>query len=156
MPVAVRGVAVLAESRVVVEPGIADLGEGQRRPERDGDLPGPAGVYRVADVPVLGSNALDEEEPSFRLAVPQEGAPPPGIPVLSLGGEFSGRYQFDAGSQGVGGVGLDADREGDGGVQVQREGQMPGSGETRPKPVFCAMPTHPENTSAAAGVARTG
>ena len=35
-------------------------------------------------------------------------------------------------------------------------GQMPGSGETRPNPVFCAMPTHPENTSAAAGAARTG
>ena len=35
------------------------------------------------------------------------------------------------------------------------EGQMPGSGETRPNPVFCAMPTHPENTSAAAGAART-
>jgi hypothetical protein len=32
---------------------------------------------------------------------------------------------------------------------------MPGSGETRPKPVFCAMPNHPENTSAAAGTART-
>ena len=35
------------------------------------------------------------------------------------------------------------------------EGQMPGSGETRPNPVFCAMPTHPDHTSAAAGAART-
>ena len=26
------------------------------------------------------------------------------------------------------------------------EGQMPGSGETRPNPVFCAMPTHPDHT----------
>ena len=32
---------------------------------------------------------------------------------------------------------------------------MPGSGETRPNPVFCAMPTHPDHTSAAAGAART-
>ena len=32
---------------------------------------------------------------------------------------------------------------------------MPGSGETRPNPVFCAMPTQPDHTSAAAGAART-
>ena len=35
------------------------------------------------------------------------------------------------------------------------EGQMPGSGETSPNPVFCAMPTQPDHTSAAAGAART-
>ena len=35
------------------------------------------------------------------------------------------------------------------------EGQIPGSGETSPNPVFCAMPTHPDHTSAAAGAART-
>ena len=35
------------------------------------------------------------------------------------------------------------------------DGQMPGSGETSPNPVFCAMPTHPDHTSAAAGAART-
>src|SRR5439155_10666431 len=35
------------------------------------------------------------------------------------------------------------------------EGRMPGSGETSPNPVFCAMPTHPDHTSAAAGAART-
>ena len=32
---------------------------------------------------------------------------------------------------------------------------MPGSGGTSPNPVFCAMPTHPDHTSAAAGAART-
>ncbi len=32
---------------------------------------------------------------------------------------------------------------------------MPGSGETRPNPVFCAMPTHPDHTSVAAGAAST-
>ena len=32
---------------------------------------------------------------------------------------------------------------------------MPGSRETMPKPVFCAMPTQPDHTSAAAGTART-
>jgi len=30
---------------------------------------------------------------------------------------------------------------------------MPGSGETSPNPVFCAMPTQPDHTSAAAGKA---
>src|SRR5260370_34730780 len=35
------------------------------------------------------------------------------------------------------------------------DGRMPGSGETSPNPVFCAMPTQPDHTSAAAGAART-
>src|SRR6266702_5178296 len=35
------------------------------------------------------------------------------------------------------------------------EGRMPGSGETSPNPVFCAIPTQPDHTSAAAGAART-
>jgi hypothetical protein len=56
--VAVRDFAVLAESRVVMEPGGADLGEAQRTPERPGDLPGPGGVDGVA-VAVAGSDALD-------------------------------------------------------------------------------------------------
>src|SRR6266702_3008260 len=36
-----------------------------------------------------------------------------------------------------------------------RDGRMPGSGEISPNPVFCAMPTQPDHTSAAAGAART-
>src|SRR5260370_33749128 len=36
-----------------------------------------------------------------------------------------------------------------------RAGQMPGSGETSPNPVLAAIPAQPENTSAAAGAART-
>src|SRR6267378_1815253 len=40
-------------------------------------------------------------------------------------------------------------------VSRYRDGRMPGSGETRPNPVFCAMPTQPDHTSAAAGAART-
>jgi hypothetical protein len=35
------------------------------------------------------------------------------------------------------------------------EGQIPGIGEISPNPVFCAMPTHPDHISAAAGAART-
>jgi hypothetical protein len=48
VPVAERGVALLAESCVVVEPGQVDLGEAQRRPERLGDPPRPAGGDGVA------------------------------------------------------------------------------------------------------------
>jgi hypothetical protein len=58
------------------------------------------------------------------------------------------------GTQRVRGVGLDADGEGDASVQVQG-GPDPGRGETSPNPVFCAMPTQPDQTSAAAGAART-
>src|SRR6202034_4263360 len=35
------------------------------------------------------------------------------------------------------------------------DGKMPGSGETRPNPVILAIPTHPDQTSPAAGAART-
>jgi hypothetical protein len=65
-----------------------------------------------------------------------------------------GRSAGQPGAQRVRGVGLDADRQGDG-VSRCSDGQMPGSGETRPNPVFCAMPTQPDHTSAAAGAART-
>src|SRR5690348_5341699 len=42
-------------------------------------------------------------------------------------------------------------------MEVSRcsDGQIPGSGETMPNPVSRAMPTHPDQTSAAAGTART-
>jgi hypothetical protein len=58
------------------------------------------------------------------------------------------------GVQRIGGVGLDADRER---MAVSRwsDGQMPGSGEINPNPVYWAMPTQSDHTSAAAGAART-
>src|SRR5690348_9781079 len=42
-------------------------------------------------------------------------------------------------------------------IEVSRcsDGQIPGSGETMPNPVSRAMPTQPDQTSAAAGTART-
>src|SRR5262245_26566793 len=42
-------------------------------------------------------------------------------------------------------------------MEVSRcsDGQIPGSGATMPKPVSFAMPTQPDQTSAAAGTART-
>ena len=42
-------------------------------------------------------------------------------------------------------------------MEVSRcsDGQIPGSGETMPKPVSRAMPAQPDQTSAAAGTART-
>ena len=42
--IATGGVAVAAESSVVVEPGLVNLGETQRGRQRPGDLAGPDGV----------------------------------------------------------------------------------------------------------------
>ncbi len=47
VPVAVRGVALAAKPRVVVEPGGMDPGVGPRLAGRLGDPPGPAGVARA-------------------------------------------------------------------------------------------------------------
>lgn len=80
--VAVGGVAVLAEACVVVEPGGVDLGEGQGRPERLGDLLRPAGFYGVATVSVLHSDAFEDEMPSVWLAVQQEEVLPLAVPLL--------------------------------------------------------------------------
>jgi hypothetical protein len=101
VPVAVRGVAVLAESCIVAEPCGADPGEGQGRLKRDGDLPYPAGVYGVAAMPVPGGDALEDEEPSPWLTVQQEKILPSAIPMRPPGGDFSRRYQLDAGRGGL-------------------------------------------------------
>ena len=87
---------MLAESCVVIEPGSVDLGEGQGRPERLDDLLRPVGIDGVAAVPVLGGDALEEEMPSFWLAVQQEEALPSAVPLLPLGGELSRCHEFDA------------------------------------------------------------
>jgi len=58
--VAVGDFAVRAESCVVVEPGGADLGEAQGRPERPGDAPGEAGVDGAA-VAGAGGGVLAQE-----------------------------------------------------------------------------------------------
>jgi hypothetical protein len=72
MLVAVGSVAVLAEPCIVVEPGGVNLGEGQGKPERPSDPLRSAGIYRVTTVSVLGSDALEDEDPSSWLAVQQE------------------------------------------------------------------------------------
>jgi hypothetical protein len=51
---AVRNVAVLAESCIVVEPGYVDLGEAEAKPECPGDPPGPAGVDGAVAAVVVG------------------------------------------------------------------------------------------------------
>ena len=80
--VAVGGVAVLAESRVVVEPGGMDLGEAQGRPERLGDVPGLAGVEGIA-VAVVGGDAFEQQPPLSGLALPLDAGPDGGGPLLS-------------------------------------------------------------------------
>ena len=96
MLVAVGGVAVLAKSCIVVEPGCVDLGEAQGRPERLGDPPGAAGVDGVA-VAVVSGDALDQEVPLSWLASPQDVALHGAGPLLPLGGQLAGGHELDAG-----------------------------------------------------------
>lgn len=93
--VAIRGVAVLTESCVVIEAGAVDLGEGQRRPERLGDPAGPAGVNGVA-VAVAGSDALEQQVPLFRLALPLDAVLHGAGPLFPLGRQASRGDELDA------------------------------------------------------------
>ena len=93
--VAVGGVAVLAESCIVVEPGRVDLGEPQGRPERLGDLAGPAGVDGVA-VAVVGCDALEQQVPLSWLALPRDAGLYGAGPLLPFGGYLSWGYELDA------------------------------------------------------------
>ena len=84
--VAVGGIAVLAESRVVVEAGRVDLGVGQRRAERLGDPASPAGLDRVA-VAVLGDDALEQQVPPSWLASLLDAVLEGAGPLLAFGGQ---------------------------------------------------------------------
>ena len=94
--VAVRSITVLAEPCIVVEPGRMDLGEGQGRPERLGDLPGPASVDGVA-LAVVGSDPLEQQIPLSWLTLPHDAGPHGAGPLLPLGGQLSGGHELDAG-----------------------------------------------------------
>jgi hypothetical protein len=102
VPVAVRSVAAGAESGVVVEPGLVDLGEAQGRLERPGDLPGPGGVDEVA-VAVPGGGAGDQEVPLLGLAVADDAGLHGAGPLVPLGGQLSGGDELDAGAGGSAG-----------------------------------------------------
>src|SRR5690242_17972892 len=96
VPVAVRGVAAGAESGVVAEPGLVDLGEAQRGLERYGDLPGPGGVDEVAvAVPCCGAG--DQEVPLPGLAVADDAGLHGAGPLVPLGRQRSGGDELDAG-----------------------------------------------------------
>jgi hypothetical protein len=85
VPVAVRGVAVPAQPRIVVEPGRADLREAQRGPECPGDPAGPGGVDGVAAAVACGGPGEEQVPLSGRAA--QETVPRRAAPLLPLGGE---------------------------------------------------------------------
>jgi hypothetical protein len=87
--VTVRDFAVGAESCVVVEPGGADLGEAQRRPERPGHAPGEAGVDGAA-VAVTGGGVLAQEVPLSWPGWPQEAALCSAKPLVPSGGQLAG------------------------------------------------------------------
>jgi len=92
---AVGHIAVLAESCIVVEPGRVYLSEAQGRPERLGDLPGPASVDGVA-LAVVGSDPLEQQIPLSWLTLPHDAGPHGAGPLLPLGGEVAGGHELDA------------------------------------------------------------
>jgi hypothetical protein len=85
VPVAVRGVAVAAESGVVVEPGGMDLGVGPRLAERLGDPPGPAGVNGISAPAVPGGDSLEQQVPPFGVAAALEGVAAFVVPLVPAG-----------------------------------------------------------------------
>ena len=87
--VAVGDFAVGAESCVVVEPGGADLGEAQGRPERPGDAPGEA-VVDGAAVAGAGGGVLAQEVPLSWPGWPQEAALCGARPLVPSGGQLAG------------------------------------------------------------------
>ena len=89
MLVAVGDFAVGAESCVVVEPGGADLGEAQGRPERPGDAPGEA-VVDGAAVAGAGGGVLAQEVPLSWPGWPQEAALCGARPLVPSGGQLAG------------------------------------------------------------------
>ena len=97
--VAVGDFAVGAESCVVVEPGGADLGEAQRRPERPGDPPGEAGVDGAAVAGASGG-VLAQEVPLSWLGSPQEAASRSPGRLVPSGGQLAGGQELDAGCRG--------------------------------------------------------
>jgi len=87
--VAVGDLAVGAESCVVVEPGDADLGEVQGRPERPGDAPGAAGIDGAA-IAGAGGGVLAQEVPLSWPGWPQEAASCGAKPLVPSGGQLAG------------------------------------------------------------------
>src|SRR5258708_12382965 len=80
VPVAVRGVALPAEARVVVEPGRLYLCPAQGLGEPVGYLPCAVGADRVSAA-VPGGNSFEQQVPLLR--VPPAGPPPfPLLPPL--------------------------------------------------------------------------
>ena len=93
--IAVRCVAVLAESGVVVEPGGMDLAEVQGRAECLGDPAGPAGVDGVA-VAVLSGDAFEQQVPLSGLTLPLDAVLHGAGPLSPVGGQVSGGDELDA------------------------------------------------------------
>jgi hypothetical protein len=91
---AVRHAAFVAESRVVIEPGRADLTEAQREPERLGDPPGFPLVDRAAAATV-GRHPVDDQVPLPGTTVPLRTVPRRGRRLLPRGWELAWCYQLD-------------------------------------------------------------
>jgi hypothetical protein len=95
VPVAVRGVALLAESRVVVQASRVDLLEAVRSPECLEDGLRAVGTDRITDPAITAGDTCEHQVPLRRIAVLLEGPLVLAAPAPPAGWELAGRHDFD-------------------------------------------------------------
>lgn len=95
VPVTVGGVAVLAESRVVVQASRVHLLEAVRPPERLDDDLRAVGADRIADPAVTAGDACEHQVPLRRVAVLLEGLAVLTAPAPPAGRKLAGRDDLD-------------------------------------------------------------
>jgi len=96
VPVAIGGVAFLAESRVVVKAGCVYLLEAVRPLERLNDGPRAFGTDRIADPAVAPSDTCEHQVPLRWIAVVFEGLAVLPAPAPPAGRELAWRHDLDS------------------------------------------------------------
>jgi hypothetical protein len=95
VPVAVGGIALLAESRVVVQAGPVDLLEAVRSPERLEDGLRAVGADRITDPAVTAGDTCEHQVPLRRIAVLLEGPLVLAAPAPPACRKLAGRHDFN-------------------------------------------------------------
>jgi hypothetical protein len=95
VPVTVSGVALLAESRVVIQASRVHLLEPVRPPERLNDDLRTVGADRIADPAVTAGDASEHQVPLRRVAVLLEGLAVLTAPATPAGRQLAGRHHLD-------------------------------------------------------------
>jgi hypothetical protein len=96
VPVTVGGVALLAESRVVVQPSRVHLLEAVRPAERLDDDLCAVGADRIANPAVTADDTCEHQVPLRRIAVLLEGLAMLSAPAPPAGRNLAGRYHLHA------------------------------------------------------------